>query len=81
MNRFIDNFGCIKIRRSANISRLCLFAVFVVNCEAETGKFGDIGIVDEYIAGLNVSMDNIVVVHVLQCQRDLTNDLRRLILR
>ena len=78
MNRVVENFGCNKIRRSANISRLCLF---VVHCEAEIAKFGDISMIEKDVTEFEVTMDNTLVVYVLQSQRDLTNNLRHLVLR
>ena len=78
MNRVVQNFGCNEIRRSANISRLCLF---VVHCEPEIAKFGDISMIEKDVTEFEITMDNTLVVYVLQSQRDLTNNLRHLVLR
>lgn len=78
MNGVVQNFGCNKIRRSANVPWLCFF---VVHCEAEIAKFGDISMVEKDVTEFEVTMDNTLIVNVLQGQRDLTNNFCDLVLR
>ena len=72
MNGVVENFGRNEIRRSTNVSRLCFF---VVHCETEIAKFGDISMVEKNVTEFEVTMDNALIVNVLQGQRDLTNNI------